>query len=233
MTNALLDEAVADRPAAVAPSNRARLRRRVNLFSVLLALVGILLTAGVAERVRSTPGVYWSEVRVVLLAPPSQTNQNTLQTSSSSLIALAGVLARNVGSSTPVNAVSDSVTLVGEGVRHGYRVRLPDSGGQWATNFDQQLVDVQAAGPTVADVSKTMNDVLARISRELTSLQTSLGVDKFNWISSTQSPPTVPIYYQRGSRTRALGATLILGFGLTLALIVGVRRRWLVSSPAA
>ena len=148
------------------------------------------------------------------LVPKSVRNPNGLQSSSDSVIAAAGVVAIKVGSSTPVSAVSDNVSLVGEGIRSGYRVRLPNSGGQWANNFDQSLLDVQAAGATPAEVSATMQNVLDRINSTLQSMQSDAGSARANDIELALSPPTWPMYYQSGSRARTVLATMLLGIGL-------------------
>jgi hypothetical protein len=190
-------------------------------------LVGLLISVAAGLYLAKRPGVYWSEVTVVLIAPKSAANPNGLSVSSESLIDTAGVLAKMVGSSPPGPAVvSDSVTLVGEGVRHGYGVRLPNSGGQFATNFDRAALDVQAAGTTVAEVSGTLNRVLNTISDDLDRLQSDAGVAKVNLIRTQLSPQTAPIYYQTGSKTRALAITLVLGGGLSWSLAWFIGRRY-------
>jgi len=193
----------------------------------LILLIGLLVSGTVGYRLARRPGVYWSQVTMVLVAPKSTANPNGLSVNSESLIDTAGVIAKMVGSSPSEPAVvSDSVTLVGEGIRHGYGVRLPNSGGQFATNFDRAALDVQAAGTTVAEVSGTLNQVLSTISADLDRLQSDAGVAKVNLIRTQLSPQTAPIYYQTGSKTRALAITLILGCGLSWSLAWLVGRRY-------
>lgn len=217
--------ATADRPPAAATTTRRR--RPFLLRTGVIMLVGLLISAVVGLYEAKRPGVYWSEVTVVLIAPKSAANPNGLTVDSESLIDTAGVLAKMVGSDPPGPAVvSDSVTLVGEGVRHGYGVRLPNSGGQFATNFDRAALDVQAAGTTVAEVSNTLNTVLKRITDDLTRLQSDAGVATVNLIRTQLSPQTAPIYYQTGSKTRALAITLVLGGGLSWSLAWFVGRRY-------
>ena len=207
---------VGDSPGAAATAGR----------SWLILLVGLLISGVLGVQLAHRPGVYWSQVTMVLVAPKSAANPNGLSVSSESLISTAGVLAKMVGSAPREPAVvSDSVTLVGEGVRHGYGVRLPNSGGQFATNFDRAALDVQAAGTTVAEVGATISRVLGEIRADLDRLQRDAGVAAVNLIRLQQSPPTLPIYYQTGSKTRALATTLVLGAGLSGWLAWLVRRR--------
>src|SRR6476646_8847765 len=101
----------------------------------VLAL-GLLLTIGAVGYVNVAPGVYWSEARVVLLGPPSPARPNKLDSSSGSLIATAGVVEREMSSTRKsIPAISNDVTLVDQGVYDGEQVRMPNYGGQWATNF--------------------------------------------------------------------------------------------------
>ncbi len=193
----------------------------------VIVLVGILLSGCFGLYFARRPGVYWSQVQVLFVAPKSVANPNGLSVSSESLITTAGVVAKMVGSSPPgPSVVSDSVTLVGEGIRHGYGVRLPNSGGQFATNFDQAAIDVQAAGTSVAEVSTTLNSVLGKVNSSLDELQSQAGVAKVNLIRAQLSPPTPPIYYQTGSKTRAMAITLVIGGGFTAFVAWFVRRRY-------
>jgi hypothetical protein len=202
----------------------------VSRASVVLT-IGLLVSGVLGYRLAHSPGVYWSQVTVVLVAPKSTANPNGLSVNSESLISTAGVIAKMVGSAPHEPAVvSDSVTLVGEGIRHGYGVRLPNSGGQFATNFDRAALDVQAAGTTVAEVGVTISRVLAEIRDDLDRLQRDAGVAAVNLIRLQQSPPTLPIYYQTGSKTRTIAITLVLGAGLSswLGWLVRAWLAWLV-----
>ncbi|MGI8665376.1 MAG: hypothetical protein ACR2N4_05015 [Jatrophihabitans sp.] len=217
-------------PVTEAPTGR---RPPLFLRSWVIVLVGLLISGATANYFAHRPGVYWSQVQVLFVAPKSAANPNGLSVSSESLITTAGVVAKMVGSSPPgPSVVSDTVTLVGEGIRHGYGVRLPNSGGQFATNFDQAALDVQAAGTTVVEVSATLSKVLDQITTELSTLQSDAHVAPVNLIRAELSPPTPPIYYQTGSKSRALAITLVIGGGITAFLAWFVRRRFHGPVPA-
>src|SRR6266496_792258 len=93
-------------------------------------LAGVAATGMVALWVLMLPGVYDAQADVVFMWPQSQKNGNTFQFGSETLIKTAGVIGAIVsGEGAGVQVVSDTVTLVGEGVTHGYSVRLPNAGG--------------------------------------------------------------------------------------------------------
>src|SRR5579875_3094252 len=114
--------------------------RRVHR-AVAVAVVGLLLTAGFAIHVLHKPGVYFCSTRVLFLTPPSKENPNSLAASTGGVTAMAGAVSRMVEPHPPsAEVVSPLVMLTDEGIRHGWSVTLPNDGGQFANNFDQQLL---------------------------------------------------------------------------------------------
>jgi len=178
-----------------------------------IGLAGMLVTILVMGWSTTTTGTYYSQVYVVLLAPVSTEQPNTYQYIGRSLVAAAGLVVREVDpTATEPAPVSPEVTLVDRGITHGYRVRMPNSGGQWSFNFERPELDVE---------------VVARIRRTLDDGQSKGGTARSQMISTTLSPPDPPVFYARGSRFRALFAILALGIGLTLGIVVGVEQ-WLI-----
>jgi hypothetical protein len=218
VTSARADESV----STSLPSRPRRWVLRV--ISPLIVVFGLLATSFMFVHLTSRPGVYWSRVQVVLLPPPSSANPNGLTAGSESLIDTAALLAIKVGSSTHTTVVSDAVTVVDQGIRHGYRVRLPNAGGQWSNNFDQPSLDVQAVASTPAELDRTMSTVLASIQTVLATVQHNEVVDATNRISTTQSPAVTPTYYRAGSKARAALAILVVGASLTAAALAVVAR---------
>jgi len=186
---------------------------------------GVLATGGFTYRAAHKPGVYWSQVDVLFLAPSSQQFSNTLTNSSSDLITVAGTIGRMVApAQSKARVVSPSVTLVDQGIRRGYAVTLPNDGGQWADNFDRALLDVQVAGPTLSEVSATTERLIGAIDTQLASMQAQANVAPVNRIHTSLSPSQPQIYYASGSRLRAVLAVLGLGLGVTIFMAVAVRR---------
>ena len=198
--------------------------RYVTLAGGALALVAAIF-------VMKLPGVYFMQANVVFLAPPAASDANAFQSTPASLVSVAGIVERRVNqpSSDALPVVSDSVTLVGEGATHGYSVRLPNSGGQWAYNFDRAVLDVQAAGTSATEVQNTFTAAVAQINAELVALQRAKGIPPGEMIKTQLSPPDPPIHFGKGSRSRAGVITLLLGAGLTVAGVLaldGLSLRW-------
>jgi len=188
---------------------------------------GLLVTLAMAGLVRSLPGTYSTQVDVVFLQPD---DGNTYRVVTPGLIGLAGVVGQMAnGGQDQVQTVSQDVMLAEEGVEHGYSVRLPDSGGQWANNFERPLLDVQATGDSPQEVRARLDTVLAKIDRDLADLQDRAGVDPRYRVTTRLSPLTPPVLHNTGSRARALASSLLLGIVLTLSLAVaadaGMSRR--------
>jgi hypothetical protein len=189
----------------------------------LLALVGIFDTLICGWLVWRIPGVYHQQVDVVFMSPQPQDSANTFQYSTQNLIKTAGIVATilNADRSGP-KAATNTATLLGRGVHHGYSVRLPNSGGQWAYNFMDPMLNVEAVGTSAKEVQQTTNKVVSDINATLRELQAAEGTVPTAMIRTRLSPPSVTILYSVGSRIRALAATLLLGLGVTLAAVRGI-----------
>ena len=190
----------------------------------LVTLVGILLTVGGSLIVWQQQGVFNGQVNVVLLKPDVIPG-NALANTSDSLISMAGVVAKMVGGPTGTSrAVSDQVTLVGEGAHEGYSVRQPNSGGQWEYRFETPVLDVQSAGRTEGAARAGMAAALASVQSAIDHLQSDASV-RSNMRIRTQLSPTEPAFtYAHGSRTRALAATAVVGVLGTLGAVIAADR---------
>jgi hypothetical protein len=191
-----------------------------------VTLSGAVATILAALWVMTLPGVYHAQIDVVFMWPQGHQHANTFQYGSQSLISTAGAVGAVVtGSASGAQPVSDTVTLVGEGITHGYSVRLPNTGGQWANNFPSPVLDVQASGSSAAEVQRTLATVIARINAVLHEQQAEEGVPEQLMIRTRLSPPTPQLLFDKGSRVRALGATFLIGCGVTVAAALAVHRR--------
>jgi hypothetical protein len=170
-------------------------------------------------------GVYYTRAQVRFIAPTNSANPNTLQIAPSSTVMVAGAVGQMVDDEQRPRTASPDVAITGTGIRDGWSVTLPNTGGQWANNYASPYLDVQVAGPSASEVATTMQSLVTQINKDLSALQRSQHVAQANLIhtqlSSLSSPP---IYYQRGSRTRALLAALALGLGITAAATLVTRR---------
>ncbi|PUB29944.1 hypothetical protein C8K30_102322 [Promicromonospora sp. AC04] len=189
-------------------------------------VVGAVVTLGLAYATTLDDGVYFSRTQVVFLAPSSQAYPNALRTTSEDLIITAGVVAKAVaGPGKVTKYASPDATLVGEGVRDGWSVRLPDTGGQWATHFAEQVLYVEVVAATPEEVADRQNAIVARIATELSRLQRDAGVAPVNRISVTVAPESTVVHQVQGSRARSVGMTGVLGVCATFAVMVLLEAR--------
>jgi hypothetical protein len=192
-----------------------------------ITLLGGLLTGLLVFSVMHAKPVYLSQVQVVLLAP-ELAQQNALGQTSQSLIDLAGIVARKVqGADAKAQVVSEGVTIVGEGVRRGYSVTQPNNGGQWAYNFEDPVLDVQAVDSTVAGAKQQMNTALTDITEALTAVQDQQGVKADDRVRWKLSPSTPQITEQKGSNVRAVSVSAVIGLLVTGSILamLGPRRK--------
>ncbi|KRD42979.1 hypothetical protein ASE38_01425 [Cellulomonas sp. Root930] len=201
---------------------------------------GLVAIAILCFGAQNSAGVYWTQVDVVFLIPQSARNPNSLEVTSQSLISTAGVVALRVNHGETASALSSSsVSLVGEGIRDGHSVRLPNAGGQWADNYTRPVLDVQVVGPSRDDVRAELDALLAQIQSTLDDLQISGGADEFNRITTQYAPSSPVISFIATQAKRAIVAIVLLGSLLTLAAVVLVdgvvgrraRRRAALAQP--
>lgn len=201
----------------------------------LIVLVGLLATTATAVfATRATP-VYHARTEVVFLAPPSIRYPNELVTTTESLIVTAGVVAKRINGAdsrikfgsaitTPVGAPDDGRTIW---------INLLDTGTQWVSIFDDQILVVDAIGASPSEVSQRIEDASALISEQLHELQTQMNVGSVNEIKTRMSPPAPVVEEVTGSRARAFGMTLAVGGFLTVGLVVVLEVRSRSTRPRA
>lgn len=178
-----------------------------------LGLVGVVLigAAVVLAKQVGKKGVYWSDVHVRFVAPTTLTQQNSLQVSEQSLIMTAGAVGQMVDDSNRPRPASPDATLAGLGIRSGWSVTLPNSGGQYQNFYADPYLDVQVVESTAEGVAQTIKGLINRIQQALTQLQADAHVAPAHRITSRALPLTVaPIYYIHGSHSRAIVASLVI-----------------------
>jgi O-antigen ligase len=180
-----------------------------------LAAAGLVLTLIAAYAAAAAPGVFYEETSVVFIAP----NGSGLQSGAGGLVATAGVVQSQLGEQGPL-PLSVTANIVGTGVRSGVWVRLPNEGGQWATDFDEEVLDVEAAGGTAAQAEAEMTTTISSIRTLLRHDQLSAGVRPDQLITIGLSPVSAPVLYASGSSSRAGATILALGLTFTLTLLV-------------
>jgi hypothetical protein len=186
-----------------------------------VVVLGMIITVSAGLMSIEDRSVYWTRAEVVFLVPQNEYHPNALGESSESVIITAGAVAKSVlGPDRLPKYASPDVSLIGAGIRQGWSITLPDTGGQWSTNFDSQVLMIEAVGPSRQFVLSTADDLRGSIAESLRALQEVESVAPENMITIKASPNVPAIYRVSGSRPRALAMTMLLGGGLTLAAVV-------------
>jgi O-antigen ligase len=180
-----------------------------------LVVVGVFASFVGATIAAAAPGVYFEQMNVVMTAP----NGTGFQPGAGGLVSTAGVLESQLGEAGPLK-LSPAATIVGAGIRDGVWVRLPNNGGQWATNFDEEDLDVEVVDGSPSQVQADMNATLSRIRTLLRQDQLSVGVQPAHLIGIGLSPLSPPVSYEKGSSSRAGITAFVLGLVLTLTVTV-------------
>lgn len=190
-----------------------------------VVVLGLALLTGALHAVTSRPSVYSSQVDVVFLAPKSARYPNVIEQTSASLIAMAGLIEREVNKGVDTAATaSAAVTLAGEGVRDGHAITLPNTGGQWAADFSRPVIDVQVVGPSEAVVRTRLASLVGTVEQRLAALQAADDIPRINRVMTSSAPASATVFRLDGNRKKAAAATLLLGAGLISIGAVGADR---------
>jgi hypothetical protein len=191
-----------------------------------MAVVGVLATLAGMFWAASSPGAYYQHVRVVFLPPPMPHSVNRYEHLYGEVVLAADRVARELGlDPRSPQPVSPEVTILEQGVRHGSIVRLPNSGGQWAYNYEDPVLDIEVAGGSRDEVARTTRELVTTIRERMSADQRAAAVPRALRIETMLSPAEPPVLYAHGSTGRALLAVLVLGVLLTLVAIV-IADRW-------
>ncbi len=194
-----------------------------NLIRVLLRrwyvlLLAALLTAVVVGLLGRVPGVYWTQVDVVFLPTNSA---NALGVTNDSLVQFAAVIEREFTGGRDDDPISmTGGTLYGQGVRVGWRVKLPNAGGQWNNNFNRPALSVEVVDATPARVNAVVQNLTERIQSLVRQAQDDQGVPRIRQVETLESPSTAVVSYIDGNRTRASLAVALLGAVLGISAAV-------------
>ncbi|MGA7147678.1 MAG: hypothetical protein WBX17_04210 [Microbacterium sp.] len=186
-----------------------------------IILIGAVVTAAAAMAVLREDGTHWTRSELVFMAPSSAFFPNSLQTRSEDLIITAGLVGKLVtGPDRTLKYGSTDVTLIGTPHDGDYWLRLPDTGGQWATNYGDQLLLLDVVGDSPDAVEELHDDVVARVRTELEAVQRAQGVAPVNEITMQVSPEALVVHQVGGSRIRALAMTGVIGVAVTGAAVM-------------
>lgn len=204
------------------------LRRRWALvgLGLVLTCVGALLAA-------SSRGVYWAQINVVFLAPKTSQARNNIVDTTDGVISTAGLIAYDLSAGNAPRVSLPDVTLYGEGLRQTARIDQANSGGQWAINFDQPALRIQAVNKSGSQAELAATRLAKATETGLKRLQAADKVTRPQLITTITAPTKPSVTYVGGSRVRALSASLVLGVSATLWLTITTDRLLLRRSRRA
>ena len=180
-----------------------------------VVLLGACLTVLAVHAVAHRPGVYFTEYSFHLLAPLERYYPNQLTDPHYALGPMAGVIVREWnGADEPLETAGDT-TLVGEGRLRGVSVRVPNLGTQFQPIHSGTTIDVQVVGPDRQQVSDEAAQVRQELDAILRRRQDEAHIAPTMRITTTQAPEVPDVAYVGGSTIRAVGATGLVGVGLT------------------
>lgn len=180
-------------------------------FALLVATVGTYF-------LQSGQGVYSTGTVVSFLLPNETALSSNSGLDDASVIAFAGVVARKVnnGETPAIYSIYDA-PLYGAGVRQGVVVSIPNSGNQFATNYQRAEVVLQIVGPSERWVARVQSELLTRIVQISNAQQASVA-SIGSRIKASPVWSTEKISHVAPPRTAAVSALIAL---LIAALLVG------------
>ena len=193
-----------------------------------LVLLGAAITVGALYHVTNRPGVYWTQVEVVVLGPVDKYYPNNLEDPDDALIPMAALLVADWnGIERPLLMASRETTLFGEGQRRGIQVRVPNQGSQWVPLYLAPTIDVQVVDSNPKTVAREAHRVSAELNEMLKRRQDAIGVEPKFRMTTMMSPTNPIIKHVSGSTTRSALATGLVGATLT-TIAVYWTDRWLI-----
>jgi hypothetical protein len=184
----------------------------------VLLLVGVLAAVG-GFALHRTAGVYATRTIVSFMFPNKTSLSPNSGIDDASVIAFAGVVAKEVNDGQPPPSYStDDAPFYGAGVRQGVLVTLLNAGNQWANSYQRAQIELQIVGPTKEWVAQTQSDLLTKITQAAEAEQISM-TTKTGLITTSVVPMTLQIFHVMPSRSGEVGALAALG---AAALIVGI-----------
>lgn len=191
----------------------------------MLTLGLVLLSTPLFAAVATTPSSFTGRVAVYFLQPASSREPNVLGNTRTSVISTASAVQRAVQGHPTTQVISDDVSLTDIGIQEGTLVRLPNSGGQWANNFETPALFVEAVDHDVEAVQARLTSATQEINTTLARMQRASGAAATTWVTTKTEPEVATVVEVSGSRKRALFYLSLLVIGAVVASVVFLETR--------
>lgn len=208
---------------------RRRLKRGGNAIARrwYLALAVVVVMLPVLAAASTATGVYYSKTDVLFLSPRAPGSGNALQEDPSQTLAFASVVTHRFNSGAGAGETvprSTSSPLYGSGIRHGYLVYIPSSGGQWQMSYSRPVITVEIVGEAMDEVIAERRRILDRISSLAKDSQQELGIKPAANIITEPAPSVEFVSYVGVRNTTAVLALALLTIGLAAGIPLSVDR---------
>lgn len=192
---------------------RTLFRRWYLVLAVILCMLPVLYSATIST------GVYYARAEFLFLPPPSKVGGNVLHSEAVTTVMYAAIVERRFNGNDGGQPLrTTDAPLYSTGLRNGYSVFLPNSGGQWQMSFGDPKLVIEVVAEDGGTVEKEMSRITGELQKLSSDPQQSIGVTPEALIT-TELSPAQPVAMHVGiRRSRALAALA----GLTIALALGL-----------
>ena len=188
-----------------------------------IVVIGAILTLAAANYASEDRSVYWTRTDLLFLAPENAQYPNALRATSEDMVITAGVVGKLVSGTRQVpKFTATDAGLIGMGVRDGWTVRLPDTGGQWAPNYVDQWLIIEVVGPDPETVRTRKEQLVEAMTAALDRVQDEYHVARAFRMTTKEAPGSTVVYPVGGSSKRAFAVSGMLGAAATLYLVVRI-----------
>jgi hypothetical protein len=151
---------------------------------------------------------------------------NPLAQPGEGVVPFAGAIARAVAQRPPAYRFSSALApIFGSGETDATAIRPYDAGGQWNRSFTRPFVIIDVVSSTAEGARARMVAATAQVESAVRALQDQAGVAADVRVDVFPAVTTPPIAEVRGSRVRALGMSVLVGFGVALLFTAWRRAR--------
>ncbi|WP_138443656.1 hypothetical protein [Sinomonas susongensis] len=187
----------------------------------------VMIAALAAACVSLWPGqhVYSARSAVTFLWPGSVSLSKVDDGGLAALVNFAAMVRLAIDDGQAQESASFGGSLVGAGVRNGFTVVLPNSGGQWSSEYDQPRLTVEAVAATPQAATAKAEALVDQITTAAADLQRRLAIPTQSFISTSAAAVDVADGGASvGTRIRGEAAALVIGVLLTCTAVVSVDR---------
>jgi len=190
-----------------------------------LTLLGAGLSVAALYLTTHQAGVYYTQFKVIVLAPTEDYYLNKIEDPHYALAPMAGVVVKDWnGTNSPLFTASGDTTLFGEGQRQGVQVRMPNQGSQWQPIYSSPNISVQVVDKDPQTVEQKARQVRSELDSLLRERQDEMGIHPTMRMTTLASPAVPTVEYISGSRVRTAAATGLAGAALTTIAVFWIDR---------